>query len=79
MHKCTFRYFENLNLISSIVYWRQLFVHNKLLLSSPGLETYFFSNLQAFVSGFNLNLQIVVSYSQFSFAIISEIDSLNHA
>ena len=30
----------------------------------PGLETYFFRNSQTFASGFNLNSQIAVSYSQ---------------
>ena len=30
----------------------------------PGLETYFFKNSQTFASGFNLNSQIDVSYSQ---------------
>ena len=32
-----------------------------------GLETYFFSNLQTFASGFNLNLQIAMSNSQLVF------------
>ena len=44
-----------------------------------GLETYFFSNSQTFASGFNLNSQVAVCYSQFSFTIISENDSLKHA
>ena len=30
----------------------------------PGLETYFFSNSQTFASGFNLNSQVAVCYSQ---------------
>ena len=34
------------------------------IIETAGLETYFFSNSQIFVSGFNLNSQIAVSNSQ---------------
>ena len=34
-----------------------------------GLETYFFSNLQTFASGLNLNSQIAVSNSQLVFQL----------
>ena len=45
-----------------------------------GLETYFFSNSQTFASGFNLNSQIAVSYSQLVLLLFqTEIDSHNHA
>ena len=37
---------------------------NYIKVTDTGLETYFFSNSQTFASGFNLNLQIAVSYSQ---------------
>ena len=36
-------------------------------LRDSGLETYFFSNLQNFASGFNLNSQIAMSNSQLVF------------
>ena len=52
---------------------------NDNAMTTTGLETYFFSNSHTFASGSNLNSQVVVSYSQFSFTIISENDSLKDA
>ena len=46
--------------------------------STPGLETYFFGNLQTFASGCNLNSQIAVSSLHLVFTFISEIDWINH-
>ena len=43
----------------------------------PVPETYFFRNSQTFASGFNLNSQIAVSYSQLVL-LLFQIDSLNH-
>ena len=43
---------------------RKLIKHLSINLVIPGLETYFFRNSQTFASGFNLNSQIAVSYSQ---------------
>ena len=49
-------------------------VNNGVLI--PGLETYFFSHLQTFASGFNLNSQIAVSNSQLVFPTFEQFLSL---
>ena len=51
----------------NLEYWKYTVFRTFLLQALTGLETYFYSHLQTFASGFNLNSQIAVSNSQLVF------------